>query len=71
MVEEPMHSCILFIFLVEILSLFKHICDSDLCVFLSGQQYSEEFGKINVMRKVPVMKDGSFVLTERYNKDLG
>ncbi|KAF3851500.1 hypothetical protein F7725_013272 [Dissostichus mawsoni] len=30
----------------------------------AGQQYSEEFGKINVMRKVPVMKDGSFVLTE-------
>ncbi|KAI9543835.1 hypothetical protein NQZ68_008883 [Dissostichus eleginoides] len=37
----------------------------------AGQQYSEEFGKINVMRKVPVMKDGSFVLTERYYKDLG
>ncbi|XP_034086026.1 glutathione S-transferase theta-1a [Gymnodraco acuticeps] len=30
----------------------------------AGQQYSEEFGKINVMRKVPVMKDGSFILTE-------
>ncbi|KAL3062390.1 hypothetical protein OYC64_002240 [Pagothenia borchgrevinki] len=30
----------------------------------AGQQYSEEFGKINFMRKVPVMKDGSFVLTE-------
>ncbi|XP_071386299.1 glutathione S-transferase theta-1a [Centroberyx affinis] len=30
----------------------------------SGQQYGEEFGKINVVRKVPVMRDGSFVLTE-------
>uniref|UniRef100_A0A3P8TV88 glutathione transferase n=1 Tax=Amphiprion percula TaxID=161767 RepID=A0A3P8TV88_AMPPE len=30
----------------------------------SGQQYSEEFGKLSVVRKVPVMKDGSFVLTE-------
>ncbi|XP_034397463.1 glutathione S-transferase theta-1a [Cyclopterus lumpus] len=29
-----------------------------------GQQYSEEFGKISTSRKVPVMKDGSFVLTE-------
>ncbi|KAF7660005.1 hypothetical protein LDENG_00290180 [Lucifuga dentata] len=30
----------------------------------TGQQYSEDFGKINVVRKVPVMKDGSFILTE-------
>ncbi|XP_059193070.1 glutathione S-transferase theta-1a [Centropristis striata] len=30
----------------------------------AGHQYSEEFGKLSVMRKVPVMKDGSFVLTE-------
>ncbi|XP_029016844.1 glutathione S-transferase theta-1a [Betta splendens] len=29
-----------------------------------GHQYSEEFGKVSVIRKVPVMKDGSFVLTE-------
>uniref|UniRef100_A0A672Z193 glutathione transferase n=1 Tax=Sphaeramia orbicularis TaxID=375764 RepID=A0A672Z193_9TELE len=29
-----------------------------------GQQYSDEFGKVSVMRKVPVMKDGSFILTE-------
>lgn len=39
-------------------------------VFVSGQQYSEEFGKISIMRKVPVMKDGSFILTERYNDGL-
>ncbi|KAM3868177.1 glutathione S-transferase theta-1a [Diretmus argenteus] len=30
----------------------------------SGQQYGEEFGKVSVMRKVPVMKDGNFILTE-------
>ncbi|TDH13210.1 hypothetical protein EPR50_G00055220 [Perca flavescens] len=30
----------------------------------AGQQYSEEFGKVSLMRKVPVMKDGSFILTE-------
>lgn len=30
----------------------------------SGQQYSEEFGKLSIVRKVPVMKDGSFILTE-------
>nr|XP_046241813.1 glutathione S-transferase theta-3-like [Scatophagus argus] len=30
----------------------------------AGQQYSEEFGKISIIRKIPVMKDGSFILTE-------
>ncbi|XP_057688726.1 glutathione S-transferase theta-1a [Corythoichthys intestinalis] len=29
-----------------------------------GEQYSEEFSKISPVRKVPVMKDGDFVLTE-------
>uniref|UniRef100_A0A3B3ZRY0 glutathione transferase n=2 Tax=Periophthalmus magnuspinnatus TaxID=409849 RepID=A0A3B3ZRY0_9GOBI len=37
---------------------FKHV---DLS---AGQNYSEEFGKINIMRKVPVMKDADFILTE-------
>ncbi|KAM4745036.1 glutathione S-transferase theta-3-like [Anableps anableps] len=31
---------------------------------LAGQQYSEEFVRLNLVRKVPVLKDGSFVLTE-------
>nr|ADY80024.1 glutathione S-transferase theta 1b [Oplegnathus fasciatus] len=30
----------------------------------SGQQYGEEFGKISILKKVPVMKDGSFILAE-------
>ncbi|XP_041643641.1 glutathione S-transferase theta-1a [Cheilinus undulatus] len=30
----------------------------------AGQQYSEEFGKISSVKKVPVMKDGDFILTE-------
>ncbi|CAK6983488.1 glutathione S-transferase theta-3-like [Scomber scombrus] len=30
----------------------------------AGQQHSEEFGKVSMMKKVPAMKDGSFVLTE-------
>ncbi|XP_041854881.1 glutathione S-transferase theta-1a [Melanotaenia boesemani] len=30
----------------------------------AGDQYSEEFGKLSIVKKVPVMKDGSFVLTE-------
>ncbi|KAJ8263309.1 hypothetical protein COCON_G00157660 [Conger conger] len=30
----------------------------------AGQQYGEEFGKISILRKVPVMRDGDFVLTE-------
>lgn len=36
-----------------------------LMCFFAGQQYGEEFGKVSMMRKVPVMKDGDFVLTER------
>lgn len=39
-------------------------------VFVSGQQYSKEFGDISIVRKVPVMKDGSFILTERYSRGL-
>eukprot|EP00064_Thunnus_orientalis_P021334 superscaffoldBa00006403_g21495 len=35
-----------------------------LVLTVQGQQYGEEFGKLTMMRKVPVMKDGSFVLTE-------
>ncbi|GAA6223746.1 glutathione S-transferase theta-1-like [Lates japonicus] len=30
----------------------------------AGQQFSEEFGKLSMIRKIPVMKDGNFVLTE-------
>ncbi|KPP59137.1 glutathione S-transferase theta-1-like, partial [Scleropages formosus] len=29
-----------------------------------GEQYQEEFGKINVLRKVPAIKDGDFTLAE-------
>ncbi|XP_061881119.1 glutathione S-transferase theta-3-like [Entelurus aequoreus] len=29
-----------------------------------GEQFSEEFGKLSPIRKVPVLKDGDFVLTE-------
>ncbi|KAM4577803.1 glutathione S-transferase theta-1-like [Fundulus diaphanus] len=30
----------------------------------AGQQHSEEFGKLSIVKKVPVLKDGGFVLTE-------
>uniref|UniRef100_A0A3Q2Q1V1 glutathione transferase n=1 Tax=Fundulus heteroclitus TaxID=8078 RepID=A0A3Q2Q1V1_FUNHE len=30
----------------------------------AGQQYSEEFGKLSAVKKVPVLKEGDFVLTE-------
>ncbi|XP_061586620.1 glutathione S-transferase theta-1a [Cololabis saira] len=30
----------------------------------AGQQYSEEFEKLSIVRKIPLMKDGDFVLTE-------
>ncbi|XP_040897525.1 glutathione S-transferase theta-1a [Toxotes jaculatrix] len=56
--SPPCRSVFLFAKVVGIPFEFKMV---DLA---AGQQYSEEFGKISVMRKVPVMKDGSFVLTE-------
>ncbi|KAL4660335.1 glutathione S-transferase theta-1-like [Arapaima gigas] len=30
----------------------------------AGEQYGDEFGKISILRKVPVMRDGNFILTE-------
>ncbi|XP_046904241.1 glutathione S-transferase theta-1a [Hypomesus transpacificus] len=30
----------------------------------SGQHYSEDFGNVSLVRKVPVLKDGDFILTE-------
>uniref|UniRef100_A0A7N8XKX4 glutathione transferase n=1 Tax=Mastacembelus armatus TaxID=205130 RepID=A0A7N8XKX4_9TELE len=42
----------------------EHSCDSGVCVFVSGQQFTEEFRKISIIRKIPVMKDGRFILTE-------
>ncbi|XP_016150911.1 glutathione S-transferase theta-1a [Sinocyclocheilus grahami] len=30
----------------------------------AGEQYGEEFGKVSIIRKVPVLKDGDFILTE-------
>ncbi|XP_077416879.1 glutathione S-transferase theta-1a [Vanacampus margaritifer] len=38
--------------------------DFKLVDLAKGEQYGEEFGKISPIRKVPVMKDGDFVLTE-------
>lgn len=32
---------------------------------LKGQHLSEQFSQVNCLKKVPVLKDGSFVLTER------
>jgi len=31
-----------------------------------GCQCGEEYGKINLLRKVPAIKDGDFCLAERY-----
>ncbi|XP_059839274.1 glutathione S-transferase theta-3-like isoform X3 [Hypanus sabinus] len=30
----------------------------------AGQQFSEEFGKVNLLRRVPALKDGDFILAE-------
>ncbi|KAM6930859.1 glutathione S-transferase theta-1a [Xenentodon cancila] len=35
-----------------------------ICPSVSGQQYSKEFEKLSIVRKIPVMKDGDFILTE-------
>ncbi|XP_051279536.1 glutathione S-transferase theta-1a [Dicentrarchus labrax] len=56
--SQPCRSVFLFAKVVGIPFEFKDVN------LAAGQQYSEEFGKISIMRKVPVMKDGSFILTE-------
>ncbi|XP_042337662.1 glutathione S-transferase theta-2-like, partial [Plectropomus leopardus] len=56
--SQPCRSVFLFAKAVGIPFEFKHV---DLA---AGHQYSEEFGKLSIVRKVPVMKDGGFVLTE-------
>ncbi|XP_075754064.1 glutathione S-transferase theta-1-like [Pelodiscus sinensis] len=37
---------------------FKHV------ELIKGQHLSEEFGKVNVLKKVPALKDGTFTLAE-------
>lgn len=44
----------------------KHVCEFHM--FVSGQQYSSEFGELNIVAKIPVMKDGGFTLSERYSR---
>ncbi|XP_003974594.1 glutathione S-transferase theta-1a [Takifugu rubripes] len=56
--SQPCRSVFLFAKVAGIPFDFKHV---DL---VAGQQFSEEFGKISSVRKVPVMKDGNFILTE-------
>nr|XP_019959738.1 PREDICTED: glutathione S-transferase theta-3-like [Paralichthys olivaceus] len=58
LISQPCRSVFLFAKAVGIPFEFKVV---DLA---SGQQYSEEFGKVSVIRRIPVMKDGSFILTE-------
>ncbi|XP_029366321.1 glutathione S-transferase theta-1a [Echeneis naucrates] len=58
LLSQPCRSVFLFAKLARIPFDFKHV---DLS---AGHQHSEEFGQISMIRKVPVMKDGSFVLTE-------
>lgn len=36
-------------------------------VLVSGEQYGEEFGKINLIRKAPALRDGDFCLAERWS----
>ncbi|KAF0022612.1 glutathione S-transferase theta-1a [Scophthalmus maximus] len=58
LVSQPCRSVFVFAKAVGIPFEFKVVA------LVEGQQYREEFAKISMIRKVPVMKDGSFVLTE-------
>nr|ABY83769.1 glutathione S-transferase theta [Channa punctata] len=58
LISQPCRSVLLFAKVVGVPFDFKAVDLSE------GQHYSEEFGKISMLRKVPVLKDGSFILTE-------
>ncbi|XP_026177838.1 glutathione S-transferase theta-1-like isoform X2 [Mastacembelus armatus] len=58
LLSPPCRSVFLFAKVVGIPFEFK------LVDLLSGQQFTEEFRKISIIRKIPVMKDGRFILTE-------
>ncbi|KAM4617015.1 glutathione S-transferase theta-1a [Polymixia lowei] len=58
LVSQPCRAVFLFARIVRIPFEYKSV------ELASGQQYGEEFGQISAVRKVPVMKDGSFILTE-------
>lgn len=50
-----------------IYALPTHCCQTlTVCmVLIPGEHYGEEFGKINMLRKVPAIRDGEFCLAER------
>ncbi|KAG7490757.1 glutathione S-transferase theta-3-like [Solea senegalensis] len=58
LISPPCRSVFLFAKVLQIPFDFK------LVKLSAGQQYTEEFGRISSIRKVPVMKEGSFILTE-------
>lgn len=56
--SQPCRSVLLFAKVNGIPFEFKQV------ELIAGEQKSEAFGKITMIRKVPVMKDGDFILTE-------
>uniref|UniRef100_A0A8C6T6Q7 glutathione transferase n=1 Tax=Neogobius melanostomus TaxID=47308 RepID=A0A8C6T6Q7_9GOBI len=56
--SQPCRAVFLLAKVLEIPFEFKYVN------LATGQHLGDEFGKISMMRKVPVMKDGEFVLTE-------
>ncbi|XP_029960392.1 glutathione S-transferase theta-1a [Salarias fasciatus] len=58
LLSQPCRSVYMFAKLLKIPFDYKKV---DLA---AGQQYGEEFGKISMVRRVPVLKEGTFVLTE-------
>ncbi|XP_034027137.1 glutathione S-transferase theta-3-like [Thalassophryne amazonica] len=58
LISQPCRAVFMFAKIIGIPFEFK------LIELVKGQQFSEEFGKISIVRKVPVMKDGDFILTE-------
>uniref|UniRef100_A0A3B3BT31 Glutathione S-transferase theta 1a n=1 Tax=Oryzias melastigma TaxID=30732 RepID=A0A3B3BT31_ORYME len=58
LLSPPCRAVFLFAKTLKIPFDFKHV------ELAEGQQYSEEFAKLSIVKKVPVLKDGDFVLTE-------
>ncbi|XP_051525708.1 glutathione S-transferase theta-1a [Myxocyprinus asiaticus] len=56
--SQPCRAVFLFAKITEIPFEYKAV---DLS---AGEHFGEEFGKVSIIRKVPVLKDGEFILTE-------
>uniref|UniRef100_A0A672Z1I7 glutathione transferase n=1 Tax=Sphaeramia orbicularis TaxID=375764 RepID=A0A672Z1I7_9TELE len=51
-------TCKITVCFCHFIDIFLYLKNTGKICQINGQQYSDEFGKVSVMRKVPVMKDG-------------